>query len=267
VVVDLSRLMHDAKIEYIRALLPALKVVRQRTGLPHRVLLDEAHYFLHGSDAEALLDLEQNGYTLVTFAASQLPKAVLTATEVMIVTCESNPAELLALKGLCAACTNLADATWSAIPHLRVGQAVALPVTEESGGRLQKFTIAPRLTPHVRHREKYVDVPVSHHQAFVFAAGESGALRRARTLRQFVLELEAMPRPVLDSYLRRGDFSRWIADVFGDHALAGELRDLEERHRTSRQAATPVELADAIRSRYDLVDNGTPPLRRSLGNR
>ena len=39
-------------------------------------------------------------------------------------------------------------------------QAVALPVTEESGGRLIQFTLGPRLTPHVRHRQKYVDVPV-----------------------------------------------------------------------------------------------------------
>jgi hypothetical protein len=30
------------------------------------------------------------------------------------------------------------------------------------------FTIAERLTPHVRHRQKYVDVPVPDAQAFVF---------------------------------------------------------------------------------------------------
>ena len=29
----------------------------------------------------------------------------------------------------------------------------------------------------------------------------------------------------------RGDFSRWIGDVFGNRALAGELRALEERYR------------------------------------
>ena len=36
--------------QYIRALLPALNVLRRRTGLPHRIVLDEAHYFLHDGD-------------------------------------------------------------------------------------------------------------------------------------------------------------------------------------------------------------------------
>jgi hypothetical protein len=46
VVIDLSRLPHDEKLRYIRAVLPALNVLRRRTGLPHRILLDEAHYYL-----------------------------------------------------------------------------------------------------------------------------------------------------------------------------------------------------------------------------
>jgi hypothetical protein len=54
--------------------------------------------------------------------------------------------------------------------------------------------------------------------------------------------------------LRRGDFSRWIADVFGDHPLAAELRLLEDRHRASVTAATVPEIAAAIRRRYDLAE-------------
>jgi hypothetical protein len=62
VVIDLSHRPQDEKIEYIRAVLPTLNEIRRRTGLPHRILVDEAHYFLHEADAPNLLDLEQNGY-------------------------------------------------------------------------------------------------------------------------------------------------------------------------------------------------------------
>lgn len=255
VVIDLSRISHDEKMQYIRSLLPALNVLRRRTGLPHRILLDEAHYFLHDGDTQQLLDLERGGYTLVTYAASQLPKPLLSATEIMLVTCESNPNELAALQALCDKCSPKSEGPWSAIAHLRVGQAVALPVTEESKGELQMFSIAPRLTPHVRHRQKYVDVPVSFHRAFVFSPNGHDGVRRARTLRQFVQELEGLSGPILDGYVKRADFSRWIGDVFGDHALAADLRALEDRHRMAARAQTQSEIADAVRARYDLVDD------------
>jgi hydroxymethylpyrimidine pyrophosphatase-like HAD family hydrolase len=253
VVIDLSHQPHDEKMQYIRAVLPALNVMRRRTGLPHRIVVDEAHYFLHDADAHRLLDLELNGYTVATFCASRLPKELLAASEVIIVTCESNPAEVEALRKACARCGTLDPSHWSLIGHLKVGQAVALPITEEAGGDVRLFTMGPRITPHVRHREKYVDVPVTDSKAFVFGAN-GVPLRRARTLRQFVTAVGAGPPPALEGYVRRGDFSRWIGDVFGDRALADELRALEDQHRRSPRPETIAEIIEAVRGRYDLVD-------------
>jgi hydroxymethylpyrimidine pyrophosphatase-like HAD family hydrolase len=254
VVIDLSRLPHDEKLQYVRAVLPALNVLRRRTGIPHRILLDEAHYYLHDTDAPQLLDFERNGYTVVTYCASRLPQALLAGTEVMIVTSESNPAEMEALQAHCAGCAKIDASRWEILRHLKVGQAVALPITEEAGGELRLFTIAPRLTPHVRHREKYVDVPVSSHQAFVFNAnGQPG--QRIRTLRQFVSELEHTRSNLLAGYIVRGDFSRWIGDVFGDRALAGELRALEQEYRAGAREEIVAEIASAVRGRYDLAED------------
>jgi hypothetical protein len=253
VVVDLSHRPQDEKIEYIRAALPALNEMRHHTGLPHRIVVDEAHYFLHDAGARHLLDLERNGYTVVSYWASRLPKELLAATEVMIVTRESNPAEVEALRQWCSKCDRVDRSRWSLLGHLRSGQAVALPITEEAGGDLRLFAMAPRLTPHVRHREKYVDVPVAEHRGFFFAGNGQPAGRRARTLRQFVSILEHAPFSILEGFLRRGDFSRWIGDVFGDYPLAVELRALEERHRARASADTVPEVVAAIRARYDLV--------------
>jgi hypothetical protein len=58
VVIDLSRLGHVEKLEYMQSLLPTLTMLRRRTGLPHRIVVDEAHYFLSGPDVHELLDLE-----------------------------------------------------------------------------------------------------------------------------------------------------------------------------------------------------------------
>jgi len=252
VVIDLSRLTQDDKLAHIRSTLAALNQLRQRTGLPHRIVIDEAHYFLHEATVNGLLDLERNGYTVVTYCASQLPKALLDSTEVIIVTCESNPAEIDALFKLCGGCVGASHEEWGRISHLRAGQAIALPITAESEGRLRLFTVARRLTPHVRHRQKYVDVPVSDQRAFVFTTMPTV---RARTLRQFVNELERSAPRMLTPFVDRGDFSRWIRDVFGDHALAAELRAIESRHRGKASPDTIPELIDAIRARYDLRED------------
>jgi hydroxymethylpyrimidine pyrophosphatase-like HAD family hydrolase len=256
VVIDLSHVAHDEKIDYIRSVLPALNVMRRRTGLPHRIVLDEAHYFLHDAAAQHLLDLETNGYTVVTYCASRLPPELLAATEVMLVTCESSPAEIEALCKRCAGCQQVEGARerWTALAHLALGQAVALPITEEAGGELKVFNIGQRLTPHVRHRQKYVDVPVMESRAFQFA-GNGTAPHSARTLRQFVDALEHRSAGALGSYLRRGDFSRWIADVFGDNALAQELRKEEQRFRTRVDDDVLAEIVGAIRARYDLTED------------
>jgi len=261
IVIDLSRLAHDEKQHYVRAVLPALNLLRRRTGLPHRILIDEAHYYLHDNDAAQLLDFERNGYTIVTYWASRLPQALLDGTEVMIVTCESNPAEMDALRARCGRCAQIDVSRWAVLGHLRVGQAVALPLTEEAGGDLRLFTIAPRLTTHVRHREKYVDVPVSSHRAFAFNANGQPT-HRVRTLRQFVAELENTPPTLLTGYIARSDFSRWITDVFGDRALAGELRALEERHRAGGRDDTVSQMVSAVRGRYDLAEDELEAVER-----
>ena len=249
VVIDLSRLPLDAKRDYVRITLPALNLLRRRTGLPHRVVIDEAHYFLHDGDAGTLLDLDRSGYTVATYCASRLPKALLDATDVVIVTCESNPLEIDALLKSCQARTTVDLKEWNLIRGLRPGQAAALPITAEAGGRLRLFNVAPRLTPHVRHRQKYVDVPVSESRAFVFSPGIA-----VRTLREFVRQLERQAAPQLDPFVKRSDFSRWIRDVFGDHVLAAELRGIEAKHRGMPSAETIAALVDAIRARYELHD-------------
>ena len=255
-VIDLSHVPQDDKIDYIRSVLPALNVMRRRTGLPHRIVLDEAHYFLHDEQASQLLDFEANGYIVATYCASRLPPALLAHTEVMIVTCESNPTEVEALCACCGGRGQVDHGRWrERLSRLTLGQAVALPITEEAGGELRMFTIARRLTPHVRHREKYVDVPVTEHRAFVFVAQNGVPARRIHTFREFVDALEHLPADTLDAYLRRGDFSRWVADVFGDHALADELQDLEMLYVYGLNRDTIADMVNVIRSRYDLSED------------
>jgi hypothetical protein len=137
---------------------------------------------------------------------------------------------------------------------LVIGEAVALPLTADAEGDLRRIHLAPRLTPHARHLAKYIDIPVPEGDQFLFWDGGRPSGQRARTLRQLVSVLEQWPTSALGGHLQRGDFSSWIANVFGDYPLAKTVGQLESDYRTGNVSEAIPNLVEAIRSRYDFVD-------------
>jgi hydroxymethylpyrimidine pyrophosphatase-like HAD family hydrolase len=255
IVIDLSHAPYNDKLEYVRTLLPGLATLRRRTGLPHRIVVDEAHYFLHGQDFRELLDLELGSYTLVTYRASQLHPDLLASTEVIIATRESDPQEVAGLRELCCGWDGGVDmAGWiQLLGSLVTGEAATLR-TAETSGELRRVRLEPRLTPHIRHAAKYVDLPVPAKDQFVFWSGDHISGEPARTLRQFLLSVEHRSTHDLDGHLQRGDFSKWIADVFGDYGLAEMVRRIERDYRAGELRDVIPKLMDAVRSRYDFMD-------------
>jgi hypothetical protein len=143
---------------------------------------------------------------------------------------------------------------------LVIGEAIALPITDEAEGQMRRIRLAPRLTPHVRHLAKYIDIPVPEGRAFVFWRDGAPAGPHVRTLRDFVTVVEQTAAPSLNGHLRRSDFSRWIADVFGDYPLAKTVRRLEDEYRAGNVAGVTTALSQAIRSRYEFLEPELAPI-------
>ncbi len=72
---------------------------------------------------------------------------------------------------------------------------------------------------------QHADLPVPTAQQFVFsrAPGQPAAA----SLAGLAAMLEQLPPAALDHHLRHHDFSRWLADVFRDEALARAVREVE----------------------------------------
>jgi hypothetical protein len=73
-------------------------------------------------------------------------------------------------------------------------------------------------------------------------------------LGQFVLLLAKTPNASADAHARRGDFSRWIADVFHDHRLASEIRKIEQRYRLGHLNDVRQAVARMIQERYQSLE-------------
>ena len=97
IVVDLSRLDHASKDTYLRTLLPALMRLHRNTGLPHRLVIDEAHYFLNQPDTREFIDFELGGHAFVTYRVSGLHPDVLATLDAVVMTHTSDPRELATL--------------------------------------------------------------------------------------------------------------------------------------------------------------------------
>ena len=250
VIIDLSKTPHGQKVEYVQTLLPLLVGLRRRTGLPHKILLDEAHHYLSGPTSGELIDPELAGYMLVTYRVSALDAAIReTRDAVVMVTRETDPREAEILLALCRPrpCAAIHPRVFR---DLAMREAAILPGAEEAHGEVRRFGIAPRLTAHVRHRSKYLDMPVLDAQAFVFTeAGQPGL--HARTLKEFMGLLAALPAANVQAHLARHDFSRWIAEVFHDHPLGSHVRTLEDRADTEDAHDVAMDIAQSIRARYE----------------
>ncbi len=257
VVVDLSRLPLPEKGEYLNTLLPMLASHRRSTGLPHRIVIDEAHYFLNAPNVLQLLDFDLGAYTLVTCRPSELHPEVRRAIDVVVASGMTDPQSLDALLSMCGGACPRAELT-KIIEGLTINEAAILPVPA-TGGKLLPFNLLPRLTPHVRHRVKYFDVSVGEGRGFVFTSNSNPVGARACSLREFVSALNSLPPAVLDGHAKRADFSRWILDVFRDHPLSSRIRKVEEQYRLGHIRDLRLVLATLVRERYDLPPNINVP--------
>jgi hydroxymethylpyrimidine pyrophosphatase-like HAD family hydrolase len=251
VVIDLSKVRHRDKLQYLDPVMELLLRLRRQTGLPHRIVVDEAHYLLSSKAYRALSPSDLCGQTLITYRVSTLAESVtLPDDAVVLVTRETDPHEINALRGLCRGAG--AAVSPRAFHDLQVTEAAIMPGARESGGGVRRFTIAPRLTTHVRHRTKYLDMPVPEAQAFVFSTG-GRPVARARTLKEFVGLLAALPAGVVDGHARRQDFSRWVADVFKDGTLARRIRGVEAGAGAEGERDLAGTIGQTIRARYERI--------------
>ena len=244
-VVDMSALPASAKPVVAGSLLERVNSLRRSVGLPHRVAVDEAHYFLGRPDDAQLFDRELGGYLLVTYRITDLTADVLSASELVLVTRVSDRRLPNGLLALAPAISSSSD--WAhTLANLAIGEAVLLPGSAEFGNVITRFRIDPRLTAHVRHRNKYVDVAVRSGLEFVFTQQGRATSDRARTVGEFLALLPHLSEEVFRGHLTRGDFHRWIEGVLGDRELGAAIRDVERANAANARES----IARAIRDRY-----------------
>ena len=226
-VLDLSGLPDDSKTAYLNRLPDAIAAERARHGIPHWVLTDEAHLTQHASaDQPRGPGLAEPGTCIATWQPDTLP-AVRDTVDIILAVTGAPP--------------GVANAPMAA-PRATISV---------NGQPPQPFTVATRISPHVRHQHKYTAIPLPPHRRFYFhTTGEPAA---AATLEEFSRQIRHCDSAVLAYHLARGDFSRWITGVLADRSLGTHLAAIERdvgHHHAAELERARHRIIHAIDGRY-----------------
>ena len=230
VVLDLSGLPHESMLAYLVELSSIIEAERAVCGVPHWIVVDEAHIPLveQGAAAEAIRPAD-HGYCLITYQPASLCADVLASIDLVI------------------------TALHPPVPSPRGHNAPATALLRQRGGLDRPMTLISRRTPHVRHRHKYAAAPLPPHRRFQFRTLDGRICGEAANLGQFQDALHDLPGAVVEHHLLHGDFSRWFTGTLGDRDL-GNMAAAVERGFIGRRA-TEVDharrrLLDEIEGRY-----------------
>jgi hypothetical protein len=217
VVLDVSELDDAAKQEYLTSLPPFVEAERATWGMPHWILVDEAHATLgEGGGIGQLFRPADRGYCLVTYHPEALSREA----------------------------TALLDVTITALGEHEDGTLRA--TLRERGTPEREFRVDGRRTPHVRHWHKYAATPLAPARWFRFRRPGGTVVAEAGDLAAFARGLSTAETEVVAHHLRHGDFSRWITGTLQDRGLAAVVAAIE-RELLARQAT------DLTRAREQII--------------
>jgi hydroxymethylpyrimidine pyrophosphatase-like HAD family hydrolase/energy-coupling factor transporter ATP-binding protein EcfA2 len=246
VVLDLSAMTMAEKVAYATTVLAVVATVRSSTGLPHWLVIDEAHHVLpaQGAPGADFVHPGAEGLALITLDASALAASVRPLVNVVAST------ELAALRAGVRAVQASRAARGGPPevegPDLERGEAALAWLEPEP--RTARFRVTRRRLHHRRHLRKYTEGELPPERSFFFR-GPVGALNlRAANLARFVELAEGVDEPTWAHHLANREYSGWIREMIKDPGLADEVAAIESATMTPADSRRQV--LERVRGRY-----------------
>lgn len=249
VIVNLLGLEYERRPAMFQTLFSHLQDLRNKTGRPHCLILDEAHHFMPaGAEAsesylEAYSGDPASGLVLITVDPERLPSGVLERTQLVVIAGEEP------FRTLQVFCSHAGLAGPDGGPvQLKQKELLAW-----SPGDSQPFAFSSLSTEtlQIRHRRKYAEGELAPDRSFYFR-GPNGKLNlRAYNLITFLNMMNGVDDETWLFHLRSGDYSAWFRKEIKDEELA-QLATILENTRALTAAESRARLHRLITERYTL---------------
>jgi len=250
-VLDLSLLSRPEKVGYATKILATIGAARGATGLPHWVIIDEAHHLLpaDGSSASELLRPGTEAVCMITLTADDLDPAVrplFTALASTDLDAFRAAHATLARAGAPVAAAD-ASSMETQRPPLERGEAVLAWVLRHEAG-VKIFEVGERRVMHRRHVRKYTEGELPPDRSFYFRGQEGKLNLRAANLARFTELGEGVDAETWAHHLGQGEYSAWVREMIKDPELAEDIAAVETAGLPPAEARRRI--MTAIRNRY-----------------
>ena len=208
---------------FFESLLHAILDLRARTGLPHWLIIDEAHHLFPASwpGPPLALSREAQGLFIITVHPDHVAPRVLSLVNALVVIGEEAEKTV----------ASFARATGSRQPmisHAGLRQGEAFIWKKPQGDLVRIRTLPPRAELR-RHLRKYAEGELPPERSFWFRGPDNRLNLKAQNLRLFLQIADGVDDETWQYHFRQGDYSRWFREMIKDRKLAEEVEYLEKR--------------------------------------
>jgi hypothetical protein len=224
VVVNMHGVPLEDRPRYFQGLLARLEELRNRTGHPHWIVVDEAHHVLPSSWEPSALHLPQHMDRMLFITLENpdlLAPAVLSCITTVLVT-GREPEKTL---------QRFAAADHTELPTGRIGELQPGQALHWSKKNPLPFVfkVTPGKLERRRHSRKYAEGDLGPDRSFYFRGPEAKLNLRAQNLITFLQMAEGVDDETWLHHLRQGEYSKWFRERIKDPNLADAAADIEHR--------------------------------------
>ncbi|WP_167546851.1 HAD-IIB family hydrolase [Stieleria maiorica] len=230
--------------EYFNKLFRALAELRSRTGRPHWIIVDEAHYAAPKDWQPATMwsGDELSGIIFITAYHDEISPAVLNRVD-WIISIAKEPQSAIE-----ACCEIMGESVPEFPPSPEFLEHGALAWSRE----INRPTWFSRLAPNgnsQRHQHSYYEGDMDAALQFVFRGPEEKLSLASANLKEFIKTAEGVDDDTWTYHLRRHDYSNWFREIIKDNELAAAIEDIERTQDHSPEVSREL-IANQIHDRF-----------------
>ncbi|MGH8719988.1 MAG: HAD-IIB family hydrolase [Burkholderiales bacterium] len=237
-VVNMIGVSIEHRPDFFAKLIPRIQELRDQTGHPHWMLIDETHHLLPAARSEDMAR-EIQGVIAITVHPEHVSAEVLSAMDVVLAIGEAPENTFRTFAG----------ATGERAPEfesrrLSPGEAFVW----DRRGAMAPYWIrtTPPQVERKRHHRKYMEGELAPENSFYFTGPEKKLNLRAQNLTIFMQLADGLDDETWDYHFKQGDYAKWFRETLKDDDLASEIE--EARELPPRDARALVK--NRIKERY-----------------